>query len=168
MSAPGGLLVAVSCLCAVLFYQVLAPVAPVETASVVTPVLKPGPILPSYTPPPESDFAIINARALFDPARQPVEEPKAQGAASASATPPPVSLVGVAIGANKSVALLKKPDEQAAVSVSVGDAVDGWQVTRIARDQVVLSANGTDVTITLRKAAGLPQPVQNTVLPPGK
>jgi hypothetical protein len=170
---PAGLLATALCLGAVVAYQALAPVAAIEAPA--RPDSAPGPLPPAappaYRPPAEEQFAIINARPLFDPARQPAMEPEASGEHSLS--PPDLTLVGVAIGARNSVALLKKADARAAISARLGQTIDGWQLVRIAPDFVILRAGVTDYTVRLRQAAGLPQPMVNSVsptaaLPPGR
>ncbi len=156
------LLLTAFALSAVLAWQLLAPIAAVD--------VPPGALPPrhdvaakiaAFVPPPESAFAVINARPAFSADRAPVEEPETaiQGDV---ASPPQVTLVGVAIGAGKSVALLKPYSGGAAISAVAGQIVDGWQLLRIEADRVVFRANGTDYAVKLRMATGLmPQPVRN-------
>jgi hypothetical protein len=165
-AVPGGLVALALCLGAGLAYQVLAPVpqiaiAPAKAATRAETSLT----LPVYQPPPEEEFAIVNARHAFNPTRQPVAEPAESGVASAS--PPDVTLVGVAIGPQKSVALLKMANAVAAVSAVVGQTIDGWQLVRIEAGSVVFHAHGTDYTVALRAAAGLAPPGAGRV-PPGQ
>lgn len=164
---PGGLLAAALGLGAVVAYQALAPVSAIEEPPPKD--IGPGPAPPvaraAYLPPAEDQFAIINARPLFDPARQPVIEPAQIGERSLS--PPDLTLVGVAIGGRNSVALLKKPDAHAAISARLGQSIDGWQLVRIAPGFVILRSGVTDYTVKLRAAAGLPQPMVNAASPPG-
>jgi hypothetical protein len=160
MSAPGaiGLSAVTLALGAVLAYQWFAPVPPIAVAQAKTVVrAEAPPALPRYDPPSEDQFASINARSAFDPERAPVAEPPEEG--TASVTPPDISLVGVAIGGEKSVALLKSPGAMEGISATLGQVVDGWSLVRIAPGFVVFHANGTDYTVKLRAAAGLPQPV---------
>jgi type II secretory pathway component PulC len=149
------LLAVAAALVLVLAWQMLAPVAPiaVDAANAAT---RPQTALtvPVYQPPPEASFAVINARAAFNPSRQPVAEPPQSGMTTA-ASPPDVTLVGVAIGAGKSIALLKPADGSAAISAAVGQIVQGWQLTRVDADGVVFHANGADYSVKLRAAAGL-------------
>ncbi len=156
---PGTLFGAALALGGILVWQALAPVPPIEVppASKMVHAKAEAPPLPVYEPPPEERFAVINARSLFDPARQPVAEPPQAGAQSLA--PPELSLVGVAIGPVNSLAVLKRPDARPALTAKVGQTVDGWQLVRIAPGFVVFRANMTDYTVKLRAAAGLPQPV---------
>ncbi len=139
---------------AALVYQALAPVPPIVVGGAEAAPRPPPPFpLPVFNPPPESEFAAINARAAFNPARTPVAEPAQSG--MTSQTPPDVALVGVAIGPRKSVALLKPANGGAASSVAIGQTVQGWQLVRIDPGSVVFHANGTDYTVKLRAATGL-------------
>jgi hypothetical protein len=120
--------------------------------------------LPTFTPPPQEEFAIINARAAFDPARQPVAEPSLATAASAAA-PPQVTLVGEIMDGSSAVALLLRSSGQT-ITARTGNTVSGWQIIRIAPGLVVFRAGTADYTVTLRAAAGLAQPPLNNSSPP--
>ncbi len=163
---PAGLFAASLVLGAAVVYQAAAPVAPIAEPPLPHAALAPVPLpaAPAYVPPPPSRFAIINLRPIFDPARQPVMEPELSG--PRSFVPPELSLVGVAIASQVSVALLKKPMVRAAISVPLGQSIDGWKLVSIGPDFVVLHAGATDFTIKLRAAHGLRQPPLNAVPPP--
>ena len=154
-------------LLAVVAWQTFAPVAPIADPPPDAAAARIRPVAPlaDYAPPAEDQFAVINARPMFDPARQPVAEPAQSGAAGGS--PPDLSLVGVAIGPWSSVALFKKPGAPAAITGRLGDTIDGWQLVRIDRDSVIFHAGGTDYTVKLRAAAGLPLPPVKPAAPPG-
>lgn len=162
---PGGLAAICLCLAGVATYQMIAPVAPPEplpsTADTRLVVLAPAHI---YAPPPVEQFAIINARPAFDPARKPVAAPELTGASDAA--PSDLSLVGVAVGANGSVALIKTPDQSAAASLLVGQSVHGWTLVRVARDSVVFRSGASSFTVRLRAAKGIAQPPLNDVPAP--
>jgi hypothetical protein len=76
--------------------------------------------------------------------------PPSGDAAAAPAAPPPQlpTLVGVATGRDKAVAILKGADG-AARNVSAGDSVDGWTIISISRNGAKLSAAGVTQDITL-------------------
>lgn len=103
-----------------------------------------------YVPPSASAYDVINARAVFDPARMAVTEPVAEGGAQA---PPDLVLEGVVIGPGKSVALLGRKSEVPAISVAVGQVVDGWTLARIEPDKVVFRGGGSEAEIPLRSGA---------------
>ncbi len=157
---PAGLLTVTVGLGSVLAYQALAPVAQAdEPVAQVIPVHTVPAEPPPYDPPSYDQFAVINARPVFDSARQPVAEPATTGTVSSS--PPALTLVGVAIGAGTSVALLRRADGQASISGRTGQWIDGWQLVRIAPGFVTFRAGVTDYTMKMRAAAGLPQPPLN-------
>jgi hypothetical protein len=141
---------------AVLVYQLVAPV-PVVTGppdAVAVPVPQTLAVS-TYAPPPAGQFAVINARPAFDPQRRAVAEPEELGATPDA--PPDLTLVGVAISGRGAVALMKK-DDGPAVSIALGQSIDGWQVETIARDGVTLHAGLREFTVKMREAKGLPQP----------
>ena len=151
---PGGLFVAAVALAATLAYQATAPIPVIaastaKAAPIASTVTQP---LPQYNPPPPDDFAVVNLRPLFSPTREPVAEASETG--TTSQQPPDVSLIGVAVGLRKSVALLKSPNDPVAISATIGQVIDGWRLTRIDANQVVFSANGSDYTVKMREAAG--------------
>lgn len=157
---PTSLLAVAIGLIVVLAYQTIAPVAPIqETAAHASKPVATSLVPPPYEPPSYEQFAIVNARPLFDSTRQPVAEPERTGTASSS--PPALTLVGVAVGAGTSVALLKRTDSQASISGRPGQWIDGWQLVRIAPGFVTFRAGVTDYTLKIRAAAGLPQPPLN-------
>lgn len=161
-----GLAVVVMLLVGVIVYQDVAPVAPVvEPALAARPVTGTIAKLPAFTPQPLEQFSVISARAPFDPARQPVPEPTVAAATANTASPPPVTLVGVVVSESNAVALLLKANGQT-VSARVGQSVDGWQLVRVAPGRAVFRAGTTDYTVTLRAAAGLAQPPLNNSSPP--
>lgn len=157
---PIGLLAVSLGLGSVLAYQALAPVTPIDEPAAKAVPAHAAPLAPAtYEPPQYEQFAIINTRPLFDSARRPAAEPEVTGTVSSS--PPALTLVGVAIGAGTSVALLKRSDGQASISGRMGQWIDGWQLVRITPGFVTFRAGATDYTLKIRAAAGLPQPPLN-------
>jgi hypothetical protein len=157
---PTSLLAVALGLGTIIVYQALTPVTPIEDpVARAAPLRTARPMPPAYVPPTFDQFAIINARPLFDPARHPVSEPERSG--TASSAPPPLSLVGVAIGAGTQVALLKRADTQASISGRLGQRIEGWQIVRILPGSVIFRAGATNYTLKMRAAAGLPQPALN-------
>ena len=146
-------------LSAIVAYQALAPVTPIEDPSPRAVTLRASAPPPTHMSPRFEQFAIINARPLFDPARRPVSEPERSG--TAGSAPPPLTLIGVAIGAGTQVALLKRTDTQASISGRLGQWIEGWQLVRILPNSVIFRAGATHYTLKIRSAAGLPQPPLN-------
>jgi hypothetical protein len=149
---------------AAVVYQAAAPVPPLAEGAADTAYRPPAVTLPAaYDPPPEDRFAVINDRPLFDPARQPVAEPQIAG--TQSVTPPDLTLIGVAIGGGASIALLKKADAPASLSVRLGETIDGWKLVHIEPGFVVFHAGASDYTVPLRVAKGIPQPPLSSATP---
>ncbi len=104
LTLPRILLATAFALFALLIWQALAPISRITELPAHALPLQPVRMeLPVYRPPLEASLAIINIRPLFDPARQPVEEPAESGIQSLS--PPDVTLVGVVIAGQNSLAL---------------------------------------------------------------
>jgi hypothetical protein len=150
----GGLSITAAALAATLVYQATAPIPVIEAGPAKAPIhfSTIAPTLARYRPPPPDSFAVVNLRPLFSPTREPVMEPSETG--TTSQPPPDVTLVGVAIGLHKSIALLKSPNDATATSARVGQVIEGWRLVRIDPDKVVFSANATDYTVKIRAAAG--------------
>lgn len=96
---------------------------------------------------PEQDFAVINERPVFSPARTPFLDTSLAATAQGSASD--LQLVGVIQGPEKSIALLKNTATLQTVNVSVGDFVSGWRVQTIAPAQIVLSSASGNVMLPL-------------------
>lgn len=170
---PASLAVACLGLGGTIAYEALAPIPAIEVASapprVETPVSTVAQPAVFYVPPPKEDFAPVNARFAFSPTRQAVTEPSEGGATDLA--PPDVTLVGVIIGPQKSVAILKTPGAALAISAAVGQMVEGWQLVRIEAGRVVLHANASDFEIRLKSSPGQagrrPPGAGNTAPPAG-
>lgn len=139
----------------ILIYEVEAPVGDFEVASVNRASDEPLPRAAGrpFLIAPVETFSAINERSMFDPARKAVASQTNKGVA-AGAPPPPVVLVGVIIDQQNRLALLKSPDQPLAKGVRLGEAIDGWQVTAIEPDRIVLHAGVTDAEIKLEANRG--------------
>lgn len=151
--ALGSAITALAGLCLILgccvLYECVAPLAPFDTPEVELkkPVAATATAL--FTPPSMVSFAILDARPLFNPTRQPFDTSQTPGSDSAfgSAVPPlpnDVSLVGVIIDGDRQLALVKTQSAPFAESLRVGALIGGWKVTEIAPDKVVLHAGGAE------------------------
>ena len=111
--------------------------------------------LPTLDPPPLDAFSTVLEKPLFSPTRRPpeaVEEQAAPVAAKRNPKPPPelrARLLGVVVSDSKNLAILKLPDEPAAVHVTKGDEVLGWTLTDIGPDSAQFERNGETVTLNL-------------------
>ncbi|HEY5339246.1 MAG TPA: hypothetical protein VIJ85_13650, partial [Rhizomicrobium sp.] len=69
-------------------------------------------------------------------------------------------LIGVIIDSDKQLALVKAPGAPFAASLHVGDLLDGWQVTKIGPDAVVLRAGTIEHILEIGdQRAGKSQPL---------
>ena len=119
------------------------PAAPIRSRTGLPP-------LPLANPsPPLETFDAINARPLFKFDRKPIPPPPSTTNAERAPPPPTVNLIGVIIDGPRQLALLRVPQSPLAVSASVGDEVQGWHVTAVYPDHVVLSLNATEITVNL-------------------
>lgn len=108
--------------------------------------------------PTESAIALME-QPVFNKARSPLAPaddasafalaPSGDAAAASPASPPQLpTLVGLATGRGKAIAILKGADG-AARNVGAGDSVDGWTIISINRNGAKLTAAGVTQDITL-------------------
>ena len=163
---PGVLLGAALLLGGGIVYEAVAPLDPIM---VETPQLKRRAAIPlpsTYIAPSPDLFADIDARPLFSAQRKPLAGAQA-GAAAANTD---FVLVGVIMGSERAVALLRNKNTQATVSAAVGDLVNGWRVARIDATTVTLRSATGDFVVPLDGPANRPpsaalQPVEATPTP---
>jgi len=137
-------------LCVVLvtaiFYQLAAPLPPVELARVApgsAPQERP---LPVWTAPSRETFAVIDERVLLDSQRRSFSAgPAALDAGSPS--PLGAALVGVIIESQARIAIFKLGTSE--TSVPVGGSINGWQITQVDPDRIVIRSGGIDRAILL-------------------
>lgn len=105
---------------------------------------------------PEASYVDLVDRPLFIKGRRPVAElPKQQGQANAVAVKFDWLLVGVYTSEKKLQALLvrdtKKVPKDNYRKLPVGSILDGWTLSKIDKDQVVFSQDGSEKILQLRK-----------------
>jgi hypothetical protein len=137
-------------LATILLYELFAPLS-----GFTVPVLPPrntDASLPLQLPDPAptaASFAALNDRPLFSPQRKAVT-PAAVGAAAAAPPPPPTAtLVGIIMDPQRQIALIRTASSPLATAYAVGETVQGWQVSLIAPDRVVLHQGTADDTLKL-------------------
>jgi hypothetical protein len=116
--------------------------------------------------PPLASFGAFNERPIFSAQRKPIAPVPVGAAASAPPPPPTATLVGIIIDATRQIALIRTASSPLAVAVAVGETVQGWQVSGIAPDRVVLHQGTTDDTLKLeanRAPAAADMPDAKTV-----
>lgn len=114
---------------------------------------------------PEESYVDLVARPLFIKGRKPVDEPRpeAEQAAAAKSESFDWQLIGV-YGTKKTVsALFSRSKSKVAKDnyrkITTGDDIDGWKLTEINRDRVMLKQGSNEKELLLRKpkAKALPQ-----------
>lgn len=115
--------------------------------------------------PPLEEYASIIERPLFLPDRRPPEEAPDQP----DVAPPeePTDLAGVDLNAvmitSKVIsAWLRAPSSQELVRLRIGDDFEGWTVSRIEPDRLVLERQGEVDELLLRDYANAPPPIPPT------
>src|SRR5262249_24100509 len=100
-------------------------------------------------PPSAASFAELDERPIFSPQRKPLQSLTDFDVSEAGA-PSNITLVGIIMGAGQQIAILKTGPGPAQ-NVSVGGEIDGWQVTRIESNYIVLhqDSSGQDVKLPL-------------------
>lgn len=100
-----------------------------------------------FVAPPLQEFSEIDERMVFSPLRKAARSELAGASAGAIAD---VALMGIVVGPKDRIAVVKTPGSPAAQNVSVGGTVNGWLVTRIEADHIVLHANATGEEVELQ------------------
>ncbi|MBL6940382.1 MAG: hypothetical protein ISS15_15615 [Alphaproteobacteria bacterium] len=143
--------VSVLLLCAI-GYEAFAPLAPaVVDVPSAPPSIAPRATPQLFIPPPESDFADIDARPLFSSARKPLADAVQTSAALSVSSD--FSLAGVIMDEDHAVALIRIKSTTTTTNAALGDAINGWRVVKIEARQVTLRANGSDAVIGLEGPA---------------
>jgi len=108
--------------------------------------------VPALAPmPPFAAFAASIERPLFTPSRRP--PPDTSAAPSSQGPAARYRLVGLMAVGNSRRALLVEGDRR--FEIAEGAVLDGWAVTRIEQDRVVLSSRlGSEVMLMLPRPAG--------------
>jgi hypothetical protein len=113
---------------------------------------------------PEESYADLVARPLFIKGRRPVNEPSSEAAqAAAKSDSFDWQLAGVYSTKKIVSALFSRVKAKVAKDnhrkITVGDDIDGWKLTEINKDQVILEQGGNKKELPLRKTKlkALPQ-----------
>ena len=118
---------------------------------------------------PEESYADLVARPLFIKGRKPVDEPRpeAELAAAAKTENFDWQLTGI-YGTQKNVSALFSRNKSKVAKdnhrkITVGDELDGWKLTEISKDKVMLKLGSDEKELPLRKLKlkALPQRVNN-------
>lgn len=113
----------------------------------------PGPVLSLPEPrplPPLERFAVVTERPLFTAERRPPAEDPAPEAGAV--TRPPLQLAGI-VAVQDTYRVLARPPQGEPVRLAVGDEYQGWRVTEIGPERLVLTRDGRSEAYELRPAA---------------
>lgn len=105
-----------------------------------------------FSLPPMQTFASINARLIFNPQRQPATMDVSKVGSMSGTSLPSMSLFGTLIERHTRIAFLKSPASPFATSARVGDLIEGWTVSSIVADRVILTNNAHRLEISLNSA----------------
>jgi len=97
-------------------------------------------------------YAVISDRPLFVPDRRPPSDEAAETDVPEEELPAKLEydLTAVVMSPEGKTALLQKPGEKKVERALEGDLLDGWTLTQILEDRVVLERQGEKNTIVLR------------------
>lgn len=119
-----------------------------ETTTAVEPIALARPALP------ETDHSALTTRPLFAPTRRPViPEPEPIAEAPKEVAPPPpsapdVTLTGI-VGSDGAKRALLSIDEDPAEWFTLGDSINGWTISAMGSDWVLLSNGGQNLRVEL-------------------
>jgi hypothetical protein len=123
---------------------------------------RPLPPLPAAGDPPAL-VDEIGDRPMFLPSRKPIAAP---ASAEAQLTPPDVALVGIILDGQDKLAMLRTPSAPFANSYHLGATLQGWQLTEITPDKVVLTNGGSRDEIRLQDNRAASKPPGAGAAPP--
>jgi len=148
---PAALIFLCALIGADLLYQLAAPAAEIQGPHVaLRPQAARPPATQPFNPPPIGQFSEIDERSVFNPTREAVFSPATAGDAGAG-TPSDFALVGIIMGAERRIAVVKTPGAASALNLAVGDTINAWRITRIEPDYIVVQGQGShDVKVPLQ------------------
>jgi hypothetical protein len=109
-----------------------------------------------FSLPPRAEFSEFVERPLFLSERRPFIDPlDAEVAAPAPVKPLGLLLTGVIISPDERAALMERPGRRDIVRVAEGEVIDGWKVSSIGPDRVVLHNGEVEEILVLRDSVKL-------------
>ena len=103
-----------------------------------------------FSLPPLDAYRAVVDRPLFAHDRRPLPPPAPSAAAGDLSA---YTLAGITISGKERTALVRRATPPAVARLAVGQVINGWTVTEIADDHVVVRAEGSEKTISLYKDA---------------
>ena len=117
-----------------------------------------------FVPPPLEQFAVIDERTAFSPLRRAVRTAKEKEALAQVRPPPSFVLVGVILSGTQRIAITRAPGASDSVNVTIGQTIEGWEVSRIEPDHIELHAGDDTVQLPLYPpSAQAPMPSPNAL-----
>jgi hypothetical protein len=132
-------------------YEIAAPISPFDVPKSAE-VYRPAPVTFEDTAnaPSAASFDDINAHPIFSASRAPIaSHVDVTHGGTSSAFPTDVSLIGVIIEGQTRMALVKTASEPFARSVPQGGEIEGWTVSEVDPDKIVLSSGASKQEILL-------------------
>ena len=113
--------------------------------------------------PPKAQFVEFVERPPFSPSRKPPKEtPESVQEAAKPARDLRLTLVGVVISSDKSIAVLSRRGASEMQRVSRGEKIEGWLLEGVMPDRVVLSQGKEIVELELKDARSKRRPSQSS------
>ena len=128
-------------------------VAPVELPQLPAVELQAKPQIapsPQFSPPTAQEFVGIDERFVLSPFRKQYKVPPVAPPPPPLPPPPNIALVGIVIDGQTRLAIVKLPGASTASSLTVGEMIAGWQVTRIESDHLALQAGTAEQEFRLQ------------------
>src|ERR1700722_618591 len=149
-----------SLLGAALFYLLFAPLPEYPVTGIRPPAPTAENIPPArFDAPPEETFKQVDDRSVFNPYRVRVNAPAVTASTGVTNLPSDLTLIGVILDGDTRLALIKSPSSPLAIGVAVGGTIQGWQISRVDPDKVVLHGAGADQELKMSaNKPGLAQP----------
>jgi Type II secretion system protein C len=155
LSPAGILLLGLNAVLGLVFiYALLAPQSSIEVPKVA--LRRPPPVaIAAYTPLGAHTYDEIDRRPLFVASRRPPKIAEETAPDTNAPLPPPnLTLIGIIAGTKSQIALVKTPSSPTTASLNVGSTIDGWEVTAIESERIVLHARTADYEIRLHAKPG--------------
>ncbi|MEO3430517.1 hypothetical protein AAFN88_16785 [Pelagibius sp. CAU 1746] len=116
---------------------------------------------PSFRMPPKNTYAQLATRPPFSelrrpprakPAPKPVAQQQAPAPLPKTVAEPQVTLVGIVISAEKSIAMVRKPGAEELLRLAKGAELEGWRVESVLPDRLLLSHGEKVLELELTEA----------------
>lgn len=118
--------------------------------------------LTAMTPlPDKEEYATVTERPLFMSDRRPPSEEEEEEVEPEAETPSDLAAIdlnAVMITPTQSLAWIREASSQTPIRKRVGDELEGWSITEIRADRILLERQGEKDTLVLRDYENMPPP----------